>query len=265
MKQAQFLPRHLLLVGCGMMGNALKQGWERAKVPFHVVVIDPSSSHHLPDITSLPNGYIPHIILFAVKPQTLLKILPLYQRFSQQDCLFVSVAAGVPLATYHAALGEGECIIRAMPNLPVTVGEGMTVLTARASLSDQHRALGEAIFDASGKVIWLDKESLMDVVTAVSGSGPAYFFQMVDCLADAGIANGLSPGMAMCLARQTAIGAAAMLQGLPDTAADLRMRVTSPGGTTAAALNVFDKEDALARLTHTAVSAAIHRSRELSL
>jgi pyrroline-5-carboxylate reductase len=266
MKQAQFFPQRLLLVGCGVMGKALKQGWERTKAPCQIAVIDPSNSQYLPDITSLPDGYAPHTILFAVKPQVLPKILPLYQRFSGQGCLFVSVAAGVSLATYHAALGKEERIIRAMPNLPVTVGEGITALTTQVLLSDQHRALGEAIFNASGKVIWLDKESLMDVVTAVSGSGPAYFFRMVECLAGAGIANGLSPDIAIRLARQTAIGAGAMLQGLPDdTAADLRIRVTSPGGTTAAALSVFDQEDALANLMHMVVNAAIHRSKELSL
>lgn len=259
MKRAKFL-----LVGCGAMGGALKAGWERVKAPFEVVVIEPSNSQYVPDIASLPEDYIPEMIIFAVKPQTLLEILPLYRRFSGQGCLFTSIAAGVPLKTYHTILGEEECIIRAMPNLPVTVGQGMAVLTTRHSLSERHQAMGQAIFEASGQVIWLDKESLMDVVTAISGSGPAYFFRMVECLAAAGVVCGLLPEVAMRLARQTAIGVGAMLQNSPDTVTDLCSRVTSPGGTTAAALSAFDYDDALAKLTRTAVRAAIHRGQELS-
>jgi pyrroline-5-carboxylate reductase len=144
------------------------------------------------------------------------------------------------------------------------VGQGMVVLVTKSLLTDSQRTLGQSIFETSGKVIWLEKESLMDAVTAVSGSGPAYFFRMVECLAAAGVACGLPPEVAMCLARQTAIGAGAMLQNFPDPATDLRMRVTSPGGTTAAAISVFDHGHALAKLTHTAVKAAIQRGQELS-
>jgi len=259
MKRAKFL-----LVGCGVMGDALKQGWEYAKAPFDVVVIDPSHPQYLPNITSLPENYAPDMIIFAVKPQTLPEILPLYRRFSGQGRLFLSIVAGISLCAYHTDLGEEEYIIRAMPNLPMTVGQGMAVLVTRRPLSEQHRALGQAVFETSGKVIWLDKESLMDTVTAVSGSGPAYFFRLVECLAAAGVACGLPPDVAMGLARQTAIGAGAMLQHSPGAPADLRTRVTSPGGTTAAALNAFDQGDALARLTCTAVRAAIQRGQELS-
>lgn len=253
-----------LLVGCGVMGGALRQGWERASAPYDVSVIDPSNPRYLPDISSLPEGYLPDVVLFAVKPQILPEILPSYQRFSGQGRLFVSVAAGVPLDAYHAALGAEECIIRAMPNLPAAVGQGMAVLVARRPLSEQHQALGQALFEACGKVIWLDRESLMDAATAVSGSGPAYFFRMVECLAAAGVKAGLPLDAALCLARQTAIGTGAMLQDLPDAAANLRTRVTSPGGTTAAALAVFDKGGALENLTLAAVRAAIHRGQELS-
>lgn len=231
MKRAKFL-----LIGCGVMGGALKQGWERAKVPFEVLVIEPSNPLYLANVALVPEDFVPEMIVFAVKPQTLPEILPLYRRFAGQGCLFLSIAAGVSLDTYHKNLGEDECIIRAMPNLTVTVGEGMSVLVTRSLLSERHRALGQAIFEASGKVIWLDKESLMDVVTAVSGSGPAYFFRFVECLAAAGVTSGLPAEISMCLARQTAIGAGAMLQDSTDTAIDLRSRVTSPGGTTAAAI-----------------------------
>lgn len=259
MKRTKFL-----LVGCGAMGGALKQGWERAKAPFDVCVIEPSNPEYLADLSLVPEDYVPDLIVFAVKPQTLPDILPLYRRFSGRGCLFLSIAAGVSLDTYHTNLGEEEFIIRAMPNLPVTVGEGMAALVTRSPLSEHHRALGQSVFEASGKAIWLDKESLMDVVTAISGSGPAYFFRMVECLAQAGVVCGLPPEVAMCLARQTAVGAGAMLQNLSDPPIDLRLRVTSPGGTTAAALRAFDQEDALAKLTRTAVKAAIQRGQELA-
>lgn len=259
MKRAKFL-----LVGCGMMGGALKQGWEHAKAPFEVVVIEPSNPDYLPNLKSLPGDYVPDLIIFAVKPQILPEILPSYKHFSAKGCLFLSIAAGVNLDHYHSILGEEAHIIRAMPNLPVTVGQGMAVLATQSALSEKQRTLGAAVFEVSGKVIWLEKEGLMDVVTAVSGSGPAYFFRMVECLAAAGVANGLPAEAAMFLARQTAIGAGAMLDQLPDTAMDLRLRVTSPGGTTAAAIRAFDENGALAKLTLTAVRAAIHRGQELS-
>lgn len=259
MKRAKFL-----LVGCGMMGGALKQGWECAKAPFEVVVIDPSNPAYFPDLKSLPGDYTPDLIIFAVKPQTLPEILPSYKHFSEKGCLFLSIAAGVNLDYYHKILGEDAHVIRAMPNLPVTIGQGMAVLVARSSLSEKKRLLGAAVFEVSGKVIWLEKENLMDVVTAISGSGPAYFFRLVECLAAAGIANGLPAEVAMFLARQTAVGAGAMLDQFPDTAMELRLRVTSPGGTTAAALKVFDENGGLAKITLTAVRAAIHRGQELS-
>lgn len=253
-----------LLVGCGVMGSALKEGWKRVKAPFDVKVIEPSSPAYLPDIESLPKNYIPDVIVFAVKPQTLRDVLPLYKHFTEHNCLFLSIAAGIGLDTYHTILGKKASIIRAMPNLPVIVEQGMAVLVTRSKLSKEHRAIGQAIFEASGQAIWVEKESLMDVVTAVSGSGPAYFFRMVECLAAAGVANGLPSEIAMQLARQTAIGAGAMLQCLPDTVKDLRLRVTSPGGTTAAALSTFDSGDGLTKLTRTAVKAAIQRGQELA-
>jgi len=253
-----------LLVGCGVMGGALKQGWERTKVPCEVTVIDPSNTQYFHDICLLPEGYVPDVVLFAVKPQVLPQILPSYQRFAGRACLFISVAAGIPLHTYHSVLGAEEAIIRAMPNLPATVGQGMSVLVAQRLLSERHQSLGQALFEACGKVVWLDKESLMDAVTAVSGSGPAYFFRMVECLAAAGIKAGLPPDVSNCLAHQTAIGAGAMLQQSSDTVGNLRARVTSPGGTTAAALGVFDEGGALEKLVLAAVRAAIHRGQELS-
>lgn len=255
----------ILLVGCGVMGGTLKQGWERAKVPFETIVIDPSSPEFLPNLEALPRGFTPDVILFAVKPQTLPEILPLYKPFSGSGCLFVSIAAGIPLETFHKALGDNEHIIRAMPNLPATVGKGMAILVSKRSLSPSHRSLGQSIFEASGKALWVDNESYMDIVTALSGSGPAYFFRMVECLASAAAMCGLPPDIAMTLARQTAIGAGAMMEQTPDPVTELRIRVTSPGGTTAAALSSLDYEDAFGKLIRTALKAAIHRGQELAL
>lgn len=254
----------LLLVGCGAMGGALKQSWEHAKAPFEVAVIEPSNLAYFSDLKALPEDYVPDLIIFAVKPQVLPEILSSYKHFSAKDCLFLSIAAGISLDCYHKILGEEAHIIRAMPNLPVTVGQGMAGLVTRSALSEKQRALGAAAFEVSGKVVWLEKESLMDVVTAISGSGPAYFFRLVECLAAAGIENGLPAEVAMLLARQTAVGAGTMLSQFPDTVMDLRLRVTSPGGTTAAALNAFDEDGGLAKLPLTAVKAAIHRGWELS-
>jgi len=254
----------ILLVGCGVMGSALKQGWERTKVTFDVSVIEPSNPQYLPNVTALPKEYIPDVVVFAVKPQALPHILPLYKQFSETKCLFVSIAASISLETYHKYLGDKANIIRVMPNLPVIVGQGMTALVTKSSLSKHHRSLGEILFSCSGQVLWLDKDSLMDVVTAISGNGPAYFFRMVECLAAAGAACGLPMEVAMQLARQTAIGAGTMLEQLPETTVELRRRVTSPAGTTAAALRAFDQGDALAKLIRTAVKAAIQRSQELA-
>jgi pyrroline-5-carboxylate reductase len=254
----------ILLVGCGAMGSALKKGWEQVNMALDVTVIDPSNAQYLADSNALPADFMPDVIVLAVKPQTLPSVLPSYIHFAQQGSLVISIAAGIPLRTYHKILGEDAWVIRAMPNLPVIVGQGMTVLTTQQPLSKNYRTLGETLFAASGKVIWLEDEKLMDVVTAVSGSGPAYFFKMVEELAKAGIAGGLPSDVATQLARQTAVGAGAMMQHLTDSAMDLKIRVTSPEGTTAAALTIFDQDNALGILVLDAVKAAIRRSKELS-
>lgn len=254
----------ILLVGCGMMGGALKRGWEQTKAPFEIVVIDPSRPEYLSDVQYLSADYVPDVILFAVKPQAILKILPLYQNFVNQDCLFLSIAAGIKLEQYYKILGQKACVIRVMPNLPVTVGQGMSVLVSDSQLSSQYRVLGQSLFDVSGKVVWLDDEKLMDVVIAISGSGPAYFFRFIECLKAAGIGEGLPEDIAASVARQTAVGVGSMLKHLSEAPEDLRFQVTSPGGTTAAALHVFNDQDALLKLTTKAVKAAIQRGEELS-
>jgi pyrroline-5-carboxylate reductase len=254
----------ILLIGCGAMGSALKKGWEQVKMVVQVTVIDPANPQALPDVNALPADFMPDVIILAVKPQILPSILPSYVHFAQQGSLIISIAAGIPLKTYHKILGEDAWVIRAMPNLPVIVGQGMSVLTTQQPLSENYRTLGEMLFAASGKVIWLEDEKLMDVVTAISGSGPAYFFMMVEELAKAGISGGLPLEIANQLARQTAVGAGAVMQHLSDSVGDLKIRVISPSGTTAAALKVLEQNDALSTLILDTVKAATRRSRELS-
>ena len=254
----------ILLAGCGVMGEALRYSWLNAGLPFDITIIDPSESQYFAGVDYLAAGYLPDIVIFAVKPKTVYSILPDYFKFCGRRCLFISVAAGIALETYHAALGAQEVIIRAMPNIAVTAGQGMTALVTQAALTRKQRQLAQAVFEASGQVAWLEEERLMDVVTAVSGSGPAYFFSLVESLAKAGAEEGLPADLALRLARQTAVGAGALLQGLPAEVADLRRRVTSPGGTTEAALAIFAREDAFQGLIRSAVQAAIRRARELS-
>ena len=253
----------VLLVGAGAMGSALLEGWDKAGKIFDTSVIDPSQPNFFGNISELSPKYSPDIILFAIKPQLIVETIPKYSVFAGRNCTFVSIAAGVGTSIFTQLLGKKETIVRVMPNLPVTVGHGMAGLYSSQPLSGSQKSLVESLFTASGKVMWLVSEDLMDAVTAISGSGPAYFFRLVECLVDSGLAAGLSAEQAMILARQTAIGAGAMLAQLPQSASELRTRVTSPGGTTAAAIAAFDKDDRLAVLVKEAVTAAINRAREL--
>ena len=180
------------------------------------------------------------------------------------ETLCVSVAAGVTLAQLQAGLGEATAIIRAMPNTPALVGKGMTVCCPNANVSGKQRHQTEMLIEATGKLEWVGDEALIDAVTAVSGSGPAYVFHLAECMTEAGIKAGLPRDLAMTLARQTVSGAGELLAQSEKTPANLRENVTSPNGTTAAALSVLMADDAMARLVAEAVKAAKKRSIELS-
>jgi pyrroline-5-carboxylate reductase len=191
--------------------------------------------------------------------ETLTAVAPLVA----PDGLVISVAAGVRLATLAKAFGDGPALVRVMPNTPAQIGKGMSVAVAAGSLRpERHRAV-EALLDAVGESAWVEDEALIDAVTALSGSGPAYVFLLAECLAKAGEAAGLPPDLAAQLARQTVIGGGALLEASPDSAAKLRENVTSPKGTTAAALAVLMAPDGLAPLLAKAVEAARKRSVEL--
>lgn len=261
--------RGLVLLGCGKMGSAMLAGWiERGLPPGSVWVIDPKPSDWLQGTgvhlnTDLPEA--PAIVLIAVKPQMMGDALPTIAALGGGKTLFVSVAAGTPLAAFEAAFGDDSPIIRAMPNTPAAVGRGITAIIGNAEATRAHLDLAETLLSAVGRVVRLQDETQMDAVTAVSGSGPAYVFHLIETMAAAGEAQGLPADLAMELAKATVAGAGALAQAAEEDPSELRVNVTSPNGTTQAALEVLmDHEAGLPPLIARAVEAAADRSRELA-
>jgi pyrroline-5-carboxylate reductase len=261
--------RGLVLLGCGKMGSAMLQGWLSGGLPTRSVwVLDPFPSDWLQSLdglnlnTDLPDD--PAIVLIAVKPKMMGEALPVLQALGNGSTLFLSVAAGTPISAYEAVLGDKTPIIRAMPNTAAAIGQGITALIGNLQIEEPQLALAEALMSAVGVTVRLDNEGQMDGVTAVSGSGPAYVFHLIETMAAAGAAEGLPADLAMQLAKATVAGAGALAQSADEDPAQLRVNVTSPGGTTAAALNVLmDKETGFPSLLDNAVKAAADRSREL--
>lgn len=259
--------RGLVLLGCGKMGSALLAGWlARGVKPGAVWVLEPNPSDWLSGQGVHLNAGLPPdpaVALIAVKPQMMGAALPGLAALGA-GVLFVSIAAGTTLAALDATLGGGRRVVRAMPNTPAAVGRGITALVGNARADGADLDLAEALLAAVGQVVRLPDEGLMDAVTAVSGSGPAYVFHMIEALAAAGAAQGLPADLAMQLARATVCGAGELAQQSAESAAQLRINVTSPGGTTAAALAVLMDEGAgLPPLMARAVAAAAARGREL--
>lgn len=265
----------VLLVGCGKMGGALLTGWLERGVAGGIAVVEPSATatapfaarsevRASPDLEGLPGDFAPDIVLFAVKPQSMDAVAPAYRRFVGPRTAFLSIAAGKPLSYFAQQLGAEAAVIRAMPNTPAAVGRGMTVLCANPKASTDQRARCAALMQAVGEVAWIEDEGLMDAVTALSGSGPAYVFLLIECLAEAGAQAGLPVDLARQLARATVAGAGELARLAPEDPATLRQNVTSPGGTTAAALEVLMAADGLQPLMNRAVAAAARRSRELA-
>ena len=262
--------RGLVLLGCGKMGTALLEGWLAGGVaPASVTVLEPKPSPRLAELAGaglrLNAELPPHpaVAVLAVKPQMMGEALPRLAALGNGDTLFVSIAAGTPIRSFEAALGARTPIVRAMPNTPAAVGRGITALVANAHANAGARDLAEVLMRAVGQTVRLDDEAQMDAVTAVSGSGPAYVFLMIEALAAAGEAEGLSPELA--LARATVAGAGALAESNDRAPTALRVDVTSPGGTTAAALAVLMEEGTgLPALVRRGVAAAAARSRELA-
>ncbi|WP_042442860.1 pyrroline-5-carboxylate reductase [Azospirillum sp. B510] len=264
----------LLLVGCGKMGGAMLDGWLAAGTASRVVVVDraglPRSVAADARVTlasgaeSLPDGFVPDVIVLAVKPQVMEEALPAYRALVHPGTVFLSIAAGKTIGYFERMLGEGAVIVRSMPNTPAAIGRGMTVAVANSRVSAGQRDLSDRLLRAVGDVAWVGDEGLLDPVTALSGSGPAYVFFLVEAMAKAGEAAGLPTDLAMRLARATVSGAGALLDASPQPAADLRKAVTSPNGTTQAALEVLMAPDGLQPVMTTAIAAATRRSRELA-
>ncbi|ROT99026.1 pyrroline-5-carboxylate reductase [Histidinibacterium lentulum] len=260
--------RGLVLLGCGKMGSAMLAGWlDRGVPPEAVHVIEPAPSDWLRGSGVGIGGDLPErpaVLLVAVKPQMMEEALPGAAGFGGGGTLVISVAAGTPLARFEAAFGPGTPVVRAMPNTPAAVGRGITAIVGNAAAGAGHLDLAEALLKAVGQVVRLEGEGQMDAVTAVSGSGPAYVFHLIETLAAAGEAEGLSPELAMALARATVGGAGQLAEDAAEDPGQLRRNVTSPNGTTQAALEVLmDAESGFPALLRRAVHAAAERSREL--
>ena len=259
----------LVLLGCGKMGSAMLAGWLEHGLPASSVwVIDPYPSDWLRTQgvhinTTLPDA--PAVVLVAVKPQMMGDALPAIQALGGGGSLFVSVAAGTSIATIESVLGAGTPIIRAMPNTPAAIRRGITAMIGNAHVSEEDLNLAEDLLAAIGETVRLSEEAQIDAVTGVSGSGPAYVFHLIETLAAAGAAQGLQDDLAMKLAKSTVAGAGALAIAAEDDPAQLRVNVTSPNGTTQAALEVLmDEKDGFPDLMHRAVKAATDRSKELS-
>jgi len=259
----------LVLLGCGKMGSAMLQGWLADGLsPTSVWVLDPFPSDWVKSTgvhinTDLPSA--PAIVLIAVKPQMMTEALPSLTKLGNGETLFLSVAAGTPISHYESTLGAQTPIIRAMPNTPAAVGKGITAIIGNGQASAAHLDLAQSLLSAVGQVVRLESETQMDAVTGVSGSGPAYVFHMIEAMAAAGEAQGLSAELAMQLAKATVAGAGALAEAASESPSQLRVNVTSPNGTTQAGLEVLmNAETGLPLLMRQTVAAATERSKELA-
>lgn len=263
----------ILLMGAGRMGAAMARGWIAEGRGPQIAVIEPHPDKGFARVLKKAGGVLnpkpslitaPKAVVLAVKPQMLEGVVREAARFVAARPVFISIAAGVALKKLGTWLDDRASIVRAMPNLPAAIGQGVTVAAPNDRVTRAQKTLAGALLKAAGTLEWLTDEGPIDAVTAVSGSGPAYVFLLVETLAAAGVAAGLKPNMAQRLARTTVAGAGALLAAWPDRSAEtLRRDVTSPGGTTEAALKVLMGASALQPLMTKAVKAAVKRAREL--
>jgi len=260
-----------VLAGAGKMGGAMLTGWlARGLDAKRVVVIEPQPASEISALTTKGIRLNPSpkeigdaaTLVVALKPQTFREAGAVLKSFAAPTTLVVSIMAGMPIAAIEAVCGGS--VVRAMPNTPAAIGRGITVAVAAKNVSRDQRAVADALLRATGSVEWVDDESLMDAVTAVSGSGPAYIFLLAEELARAGVEAGLPEALATKLARETVAGSGELLHRSDLASATLRQNVTSPGGTTAAALEVLMGKDGMQSLLIRAVAAATRRSRELA-
>ncbi len=265
----------VVLAGAGKMGTALMQGWlARGLAPSSIIVQDPALSAEAAELIRTSGiraeasiahlDTAPSVIVVAVKPQVMDQVFPGLGKLAGPKTVVLSIAAGRSIASFEKHLLPGIAVVRAMPNTPAAIGRGMTGAVGNGHLTAQQRATCDALLSAVGEIVWVKDEALIDAVTAVSGSGPAYVFFLAECLAEAGRAAGLDGETANRLARATVSGAGELMHQSSSNAATLRQNVTSPGGTTAAALAVLMSEpNGLQRLMTEAVLAAKARGKEL--
>jgi pyrroline-5-carboxylate reductase len=262
----------VVLVGAGKMGGALLVGWHRLGLKFdNIVAIEPQPSAEIITLGERGLRINPALdtiaasaIVIAVKPQVAPEVVPPLDRLVRDDTVAISIMAGRTLAFLEKALPARTAVVRAMPNTPAAIGRGITVAVPNARVSAAQRDLTDKLLRAAGAVEWIEDEALMDAVTAVSGSGPAYVFLLAESLARAGAAAGLPAELSARLARATVAGAGELMHRSALEAATLRQNVTSPGGTTAAALGVLMAADGIDPIMQRAVAAATRRGRELA-
>ncbi|WP_025899724.1 pyrroline-5-carboxylate reductase [Sneathiella glossodoripedis] len=264
----------IMLIGCGNMGRAMLGGWiEQGTKPNDVVVIDPSPENQekaakmgcraFSSPLLVEENYQPNVILLAVKPQIIADVIDSYKKYTDAGALVISIAAGTRINRFEDSFGSSAAIIRTMPNTPAAIRKGMMVSVGNGNVQEKHRKICDDLMRAIGTTAWVEDEGLMDAVTGLSGSGPAYVFYMVEAMQKAGVAAGLPEDLALLLAKTTVAGAGALALDAAESVEQLRVNVTSPNGTTAAGLSVLMAEDGLAPLMEKTVAAATKRSKEL--
>jgi pyrroline-5-carboxylate reductase len=264
----------LVLVGAGKMGGAMLEGWLKSGVdPKKIAVLDPFTSDEMKTLLSKHKVSLnaavssisdAEVVLIAVKPQMMEEVLPTIIGLAASNPLILSVAAGKTIASFERHFGKSAAVIRTIPNTPAAIGRGITAMSVNANVSATQLQLATDLLSAIGEVVTVDREELIDCVTAVSGAGPAYIFYVTECLAAAAEKIGLPPALAMQLARATVAGSGELMRVTGTEAATLRQNVTSPKGATYAALQILMAENGLQPLFEKAVKAAADRSRELA-
>ena len=262
----------IILIGFGNMGQALVRGWiAKGRDPSSIAIVDPVPASRavaaklgVAAEERVDGSRAANVVVLATKPNQLAEVLPPCAGFARGGAVFLSIAAGKTIAEIEKGLGQGAAVVRAMPNTPAAIGRGITALVANAAVSRAQRAVCGELLAAVGAVAWLDDEKHMDAVTAISGSGPAYVFLLIECLEHAAVELGLDAALAKQLALATVAGAGAYAAETAEAPAELRRRVTSPKGTTQAALDVLMAEPGMRELLARATEAAARRSRELA-
>lgn len=273
MSQICNFPASLALVGAGKMGGSMLEGWLAIGFPGErIAVFDPNPSGHIVEVCNKasvmlnPDGlpFEPAALILAVKPQALESVAPATDALLGADTVLVSILAGKTIANLRERLPRSRSVVRTIPNLPASIGKGAIGAFANEYTSASQKLTVDALLRSNGLVEWLTSEDLIDAVTAVSGSGPAYIFYLTECLAEAGVSAGLPPDLAARLAKATVTGSAELMASSDLPPSTLRENVTSPAGTTAAALQKLMAQDGLAFLMKTAVNAARERAQQLA-